>query len=293
MKSSLQSCSNWRPRKDVANRSSGTDLSPVSDRYASHNQLMSDAVSPQDVGFFGLDTKSIIGDDDRNPVASTVRAPWRMICSLEIWWPGADAPAYGTGWLAGPNLVVTAAHCVFDHQQGLGWATKISVTPGRDRSEAPFGSYDANRFSATKAWQEVPGRNVDIGAIHLNDDLGRVVGWFTYGISDQVIVGGEPLTISGYSRRRAVHSTQQRASGVSVGVIEGRLFYTVDTLGGASGAPVLLGAVQDDTDTHVIAVHTDDETAVPPEIGVESNSGPLLVPEWTELIEQWSAFVRI
>ncbi len=44
----------------------------------------------------------------------------------------------GSGVLIAPNLVLTAAHVVY--QAGVGAATNIKVSPGYDQGIAPFGS---------------------------------------------------------------------------------------------------------------------------------------------------------
>ncbi|WP_419759908.1 trypsin-like serine peptidase [Acidisoma sp.] len=51
----------------------------------------------------------------------------------------------GSGVLIAPNLVLTAAHVVYE--AGLGTATNVEVTPGYDAGVAPFGSAYALTFS--------------------------------------------------------------------------------------------------------------------------------------------------
>lgn len=231
---------------------------------------------------------SVIGDDDRKEVGDASRPPFRMICSLEIRWTGDVDPFFGTGWFAGPRTVVTAGHCVFDHARSKGWAKSIAVMPGRRRESFPFGRLEATRFSATGEWTRSGAKAADLGCIHLDEPVGQRTGWLAFGLPAG-FDGQAALSVSGYSRRHARHSIQHYASGVGLGMADGRLFYTADTMGGASGAPVLLGDIAAATSPpRTISIHTDDETARHPAIAAESNSGPILRPEFVSLIEQWN-----
>ncbi|WP_219620585.1 hypothetical protein, partial [Klebsiella pneumoniae] len=51
------------------------------------------------------------GFDRRSRVLDTNSDPWRKICALEIT-ATDDEQMIGTGWIAGPRLIITAGHCV-------------------------------------------------------------------------------------------------------------------------------------------------------------------------------------
>ncbi|MFC7693381.1 trypsin-like serine peptidase [Paeniroseomonas aquatica] len=61
----------------------------------------------------------IIDRDDRTQVLNTTAVPWKRICHLEI--IAANGRKFlGSGALVAPRTVITAGHCVFMRQQGLG-----------------------------------------------------------------------------------------------------------------------------------------------------------------------------
>ncbi len=74
--------------------------------------------------------KTVCGKDERVQQSPCTDVPWRWNCSLVITWPNGDR-SIGTGWLIGPRTVMTAGHCVYNHEQKA-WATQIEVSPGTD-----------------------------------------------------------------------------------------------------------------------------------------------------------------
>ena len=92
------------------------------------------------------------------------------------------------------------------------------------------------------------------------------------------------LRSAGYSDYFAKNSIPLKSAGNSVGVARGRLFYTLDTEHGVSGAPVMLAA----DPPRAVALHAYSEDEQVPEIGEESNSGPLLGPAMIDLINRWN-----
>src|SRR4051794_1063013 len=61
------------------------------------------------VGSSASKLENVIGVDSRVMVADTSPAPWRCICHLEVEYEYGPV-GYGTGFLIGPNAVLTAAH---------------------------------------------------------------------------------------------------------------------------------------------------------------------------------------
>src|SRR5207237_139595 len=110
----------------------------------------------------------IIGTDDRVQITSTTAFPWRAVCSLRI--RAADGTSWlGTGWLASQRVVVTAGHCVYMRKHG-GWAKSITVIPGRNGAEAPFGQAVATQFGSVVGWTRDDVREYDYGVILLPED---------------------------------------------------------------------------------------------------------------------------
>ena len=98
--------------------------------------------------------------------------------------------------LIGPRSVITAAHCVYDHETG-GWVKQISFVPGlTDGETPPFGvydwdsvnilqgfidNYDGEHYGSVMPW--------DLAEITLSEptssnDKGDTLGWMGFRIDD-------------------------------------------------------------------------------------------------------------
>jgi glutamyl endopeptidase len=230
--------------------------------------------------------ESILGAvDRRQQILETDLSPWRMICALEI--KSKTGSAYiGTGWFVGPRTVVTAGHCVFDPVELGGWATKITVTPGRNGAGASKAEASA-AFSTTDLWQKDQNPDFDYGVIHLNSDLGTETGSFGIAVLPDAELQNRLVNVSGYpvdpgnGQFQYFHSSRVRAT------TERRLLYDVDTVGGQSGSPVW-AYLDGSTDPVVVAIHAYGIGGVPAGLFVAANSGPRIIPEVLDVIRGWA-----
>ncbi|WGW05996.1 trypsin-like serine peptidase [Tropicibacter oceani] len=179
----------------------------------------------------------VLGQDDRTQVTPTLDYVWRCICKLRI--TAADgSPWVGTGWLAGPRLVITAGHVVHIANRG-GWVSEVEVIPGADGAAAPFGAAVSRRFRTVRGWAEDQSGPHDYGAILLPPEasFGDALGYFGVAALDDVDLGAAALHLSGYPADKPANTQWHHAR--SVGWTEPELlFYDIDTAGGQSGSPV-------------------------------------------------------
>ncbi|MBF9034412.1 hypothetical protein HKCCE2091_09185 [Rhodobacterales bacterium HKCCE2091] len=86
--------------------------------------------------------ENVIGHDSRVQVVDTAMTPWRCICHLEVEFDQGPI-GLGTGFIAGPHCVLTAAHVLVDRtSDGLmepRFAKRVRITPGRNGPLAPYG----------------------------------------------------------------------------------------------------------------------------------------------------------
>ena len=129
--------------------------------------------------------------DQRVRISPTTYRPWSAVTYLAI----INSKGQGghcTGSFIGPNVVLTAAHCL--HEEGE-WAHSVEVQPGRDGSTfgilpvKPYGSQFGQYFWVPNEWTalnpvdgsfSLAAAQFDYGIIVMPDSsLGNQVGWQT------------------------------------------------------------------------------------------------------------------
>ncbi|MFW5418832.1 trypsin-like serine protease [Nocardiopsis sp. CNT-189] len=97
-----------------------------------------------------IGTPEIIGGDNRYRVETDFH-PYTAVTLIEY-----DDGGWCTGWLAGPDVVVTAGHCVSEGGTGKFFAPETTtVIPAYDNRwdpAAPFGECGVTNLAPQKAW---------------------------------------------------------------------------------------------------------------------------------------------
>ena len=199
--------------------------------------------------------------DNRQQIIDTTGFPYSAICSLEIL-NSNDQKFFGTGFLAGPQLVVTAGHNVFFH--GEGFMKSITVYPGLNgnRFQPIFRSATSRNFRSVEAWvSSIPNRQFDIGAIILPTKLGEDAGWFSISNFTDNTLTGLSVNVCGYPLHPpSTHvprdaSTAWIDSGRFSQVFHNQLRYTIDTSVSQSGSPVFAYFPDLDDPYQAVGVH--------------------------------------
>ena len=225
---------------------------------------------------------SILGPTDHRRIELRNKvAPWRMVCALRI--ETSQGLFNGTGWLAGPGIVITAGHCLHNDAFG-GWARKVTVIPGQGWNQRPFGEAVSTRLSCADSWLQARDRAHDIGCVHLDDPVGERVGWMRYDAVDPAALVRAAAVVSGYPEYAGSYEHLLVAKGPVRTSLDGRLYYEIDTTDGQSGGPVWIGDAAAPT---VVAVHGYEADATPAAVGPGVNSGALLTPDHLRLIQTW------
>ena len=191
---------------------------------------------------------SVIGADNRKRIRGTKVYPARAATFIYIdtgsrLGPTAQVPeaALCSGALvAAANLVITAAHCVYDAGEGR-WFDDWTIYPGaRKNKKYPYGSCGWRRVYVHKKWQKTGNPKYDVAAIVLDCNVGNRTGWLGARASTgSGYIGGEHV-IHQYPGDKPL-ATQWRHQGpwASVDRPGQRAFYTIDTAGGSSGSAVI------------------------------------------------------
>lgn len=192
--------------------------------------------------------------DDRVLVPNSAAVPWRCICHLIIK-RANNRFAFGTGWLAGPRIVVTAGHCIFDPDLGAaGWAAEVTVVPGRAGDSAPFGYQAGARLEVHPRFANQLDQAYDFGAVILPDSrLSNQVGWFGFGVFPDQDIRMSLVNTGGYPFDKPFGTAWYNGGRIS-DLDEQYLYYMLDTESGDSGSPVF--RTTDDGQRIVVAIHT-------------------------------------
>ncbi|WP_294930341.1 trypsin-like peptidase domain-containing protein [uncultured Paracoccus sp.] len=233
----------------------------------------------------GAGLETVHGVDDRVKVPDTALIPWRCICHLQIIFENGSQ-GYGTGWLAGPHTVVTAAHCLCDPRTGLR-AAEVRVTPGRDGGIGPYGQFVSEDFATAPGWPDDAAGACDIGAVSLQahatgmfgDGVGERLGYFGFAHFPDARLDMLLVNNSGYPFEAAKPFATQWFNGGRIrGVERDHVTYMIDTEGGQSGSPVFFYDADADQRL-VIAVHC---------VGYYPNRGVRITRAVFDMLRGWS-----
>ncbi len=184
----------------------------------------------------------VFDGDDRQQISDVSTFPWRAICCLEIT-AASGATMHGTGWLAGPGLLLTAGHCVHEHSQG-GWVSQVKVYPGLNRADSSGGTAPlvGRAFRALSPWIDRRDRSFDYGAIFLPRDasggwLGDRLGFFGLKALDDGTLKTTEVNIAGYPTGKQIGTLWWQANQLKEAQ-SSLLTYLIDTFEGQSGSPV-------------------------------------------------------
>lgn len=186
----------------------------------------------------GPSPTSIIGEDGRVQVTDTTVFPYSAIVELEVNFRYAAAQC--SGWMIAPDRIATAGHCLYYGSFG-GWAESITAYPGRNGTNAPFGSFAAKHWSVPQRWINRRATGVDYGVIQLDSPIGDTVGYFGYKYTEKEnFFPGRAATVGGYpgDKVNAQANTQWTMQGQISRARPRRLFYPIDTFAGQSGSPL-------------------------------------------------------
>lgn len=192
--------------------------------------------------------ESVCDIDNREKIPNTTIAPWKFICRLYITTKD-NAKYVASGFFIGRRCIITNGHVVYIHNRG-GWVKEITVVPGQNADNAPYGGQKTTNFVTVKGWTSQQNADYDYGAVFLSDDtlFNRVRGYMGF----QILNSSMLINNSGYPADKEPKGTQWFNAGPVTRLSDRRFFYLIDTFGGQSGSPVW---VQNGANRYTVGVH--------------------------------------
>ncbi len=234
----------------------------------------------------------LLGKDDRRRISDTSKPPFQAICYLSIV-TDRGKTIRGTGWLAGPQLVVTAGHCVYRRDEGQ-FVRSITVSPGlnastsqappqkvaRSASRNPFRTIRKYADPSTAA-SRIP--DYDFGAILLDRPFPGI-GYFGYDAYSDGQLDGLVVNVVGYPGERNPPTMWGHALPMLAPSAR-RLIYQIDTTPGQSGSEVydFVPGQGDEPDQFVVVgIHNSGANDRP------ENYAARIIDEVKEIIHNWN-----
>ncbi|MCR5332402.1 MAG: trypsin-like peptidase domain-containing protein [Bacilli bacterium] len=216
--------------------------------------------------------RHLIGNDDRVIITNPSQQPYlptaKIVSIFSSESGNITVPMRGTGFMIGPNLLATAAHCVYDDYTvdefdnniyDPEFATTVRIFCGISSNDVQNENYqyyaEATVINIQKSYHIGCWDDYDWAILELDRNLGNYTGW--YNITPNWYSYGEDLYSYGYPSDLGDRNMCM-APGQMLGHSTYRYQYSIDTYGGQSGAPVFMEDNQGAP--HVIAIHTMGET---------------------------------
>jgi V8-like Glu-specific endopeptidase len=188
--------------------------------------------------------RKVFGDDNRVQIANTKIYPFSAIGYLESKDTKGQYESC-SATLIGPSTVLTAAHCLYNHEAG-GWQEDMIFVPGLNGStgdDAPFGVYEYEDAYVVQGfidnYQGFYGSVLpwDLGIVTLKQPIGQNLGWLGYQNYDAL--GDFTANIVGYPGDKPMGTMWRATCDVlSENVGDGYFQYDCDTYPGSSGSSV-------------------------------------------------------
>ena len=188
-----------------------------------------------------INTREIIGTDDRVRVNPTTVYPYSAIAFIRVLWPDFST-TLGTAWMVSNKIAITAAHCIYNSAFG-GSPINIEIVPAKNGPflwNNPYGqtlSCTSSAVSSEYAFNT--DSEYDWGIINIGTNYGSQTGTIGYGYYSDNELLNQPVTISGYPGDSDKVYYQYKSTGYISSLYNGHLYYTNDTTGGQSGSPIL------------------------------------------------------
>lgn len=186
--------------------------------------------------------------DQRQQITDFSNPVNRAICRLSLYFKdhnGVYIPFVGTGFVIGDHTIMTSAHCLYDHEEKLGWIDRIVVQI--PDAKGVYLEYDSDLedmdVQICKGYEAKADDQLDLGLIRLTRSLQETHGSIELATN---IYPHDTVQALGYPSDRKIDGARGLYSmpGPVLSLEENQIIAGVYSHGGQSGSPFLNGQAQ-------------------------------------------------
>ncbi len=187
--------------------------------------------------------RGVFGDDSRIQIANSTQYPYTTVGFIQF--TDLQGEAWNcTGALIGPKVILTAAHCLYNHEQEGGWYDDFVFWPALNgETNAPYGGFEYDTVYVFSAYIERYDGTYDsiwpydFGLIELAEPIGDSLGWLGYWNYEQL--GDFEATLVSYHNDKTPFTMWRSSCAIAADVVSDVDFlHDCDSSAGASGAPI-------------------------------------------------------
>lgn len=192
-------------------------------------------------------------------INDTSEFPYRVTCRMIIN-GGLD---YGSGFLVAPNLMLTAAHTVYDEKND-NEINSFTVYPAYNDGIYNGCSSGWQAIYRSSIWLETHNREYDWALVELKEDLGNQLGWYgTVSYGSDSSLKNLSVRMLGYPKELDQAKHQYYTSG-SINDVYSRYFITSSgNKGGMSGGPVIINDSNNSSNNYAVGIISANITHLP------------------------------
>lgn len=176
--------------------------------------------------------------------------PHRVTCRLII----DGGMSYGSGFLVGPNVMLTAAHCVYNKEKD-NEPRQFRVYPGYDDGAYNGYSCEWQAIYRSNIWLETHDREYDWALVELKEDLGNKIGWDgTISFSSNSSLENLSVKMIGYPKDFDLGKRQYYSEGKINDVFSKHFITSTGNKGGMSGGPITVSDSNNQHDNKAVGI---------------------------------------